>query len=371
MASGYNDEGVVIRLKGKLTAAIILAAISIIGGTIYYASSGKAAADRIPVAEVNGAEITAKEFMSELQRQRASVIDSFRLTYGAEYGSEFWKTDYNGETPESAAKQKALDELVRMKVELALAQKYGLVKGTTDVELRQEMDKENKRREAAVKANQPIFGPVQLDENSFRNVYMSKIRNELKEKLSEKELKASDEDMKNVYEQLKETLFTDVGRIRFQKLAVSYKEAGSGSDEQKQAARKHIESALQLVKQGEGMSEAAMETESGHLVRYSEEEWNANTAGSYFKSQPALFSALSGDMKPGEVSGVIDEEQQGEYALIKIMQREADGYTSLDDNEGTVRNSYLDSAYTAYLNKLIDEAKVQIIPENYDKMTVQ
>ncbi|RTE08768.1 peptidylprolyl isomerase [Paenibacillus whitsoniae] len=352
----------------------ILAVISISSLAIYLALAGRLS-DRAFVAEVNGSPVTVKEFRSELERQRASVIDSFHRLYGAEYGNHFWQTSYNGETPEAAVKQRALDEIVKFKVELELAEQHGLVQGTSYEDLQREMAKENGQREAALKAKQPIYGPVQLDESAFRNVYISKLRIHLKEMLSESELKASDEELKRYDEQLKGSQFIDEDKIRFQKISVSYRDAQSGGsgDQQKQAAKKLLDAIRQRADQGTPMNEAVKKQQTdnaGSSIRYTEEELNANTAGSYFKTQPMLFSILAGGLQEGEISGVFEEAVRGEYVLIQITGREASGSTSFDKVENDVRKSYVDQAYAAYLTKLADEARVEINSKYYARISM-
>lgn len=363
-----------MELKGKILVAISFFVILLTGVSIYYVVTGSYS-DRTPVAEVNGSPIAVKDFKSELDRQRASIIDSFRRMYGAKYGGHFWETEYNGETPETAAKKRALNEIVRFKVELELAKQHGLVQGTSYDDLQREMDKENGQREGSLKAHQPIYGPVRLDESAFRNVYISKLRNNPKEMLSESELKASDEDLKRHYEQVKETLFVSEDRVQFQKISISYRDAQhSNDDQQNQAAKKRMNSIRQLAVQGKMMSEAvkALQIENdGNKVRYTEEELNTSTAGSYYKSQPMLFYVIAGGLKADEISSVFDEAILGEYVFIKITEREAVGYKNFDGNESVVRKSYLDSAYTDYVDKLAAEARVEIIPKIYDRIKMQ
>ncbi|MFK7694328.1 hypothetical protein [Paenibacillus sp. HJGM_3] len=328
------------------------------------------------IATVDGVPITEQEFRWALDGQRATVIDYFHRTYGAEYDSQFWKTDFNGENPGAMVKKRALDETVVSKLELELAKRYGLIQGTSYDDLLGEMEKENKRRAAAVKAHQPVYGPVRLDESAFMNDYMSKLRNALKEKLSENERKPTGEALRRHYEQLKDTLFVKEETVRFQKAAVSYREArtGTSTDERKEAAKKLLSRMKQLVDQGKSMKEAVAQLQSGSesvAVRYSEEELNRDTAGSYFKTRPALYSALTGDMKAGDTSPVFDEAAQGEFVLIQVTVREATGYQSYEESERTVWNSYMDSAYKAYLNKLLDEARVEINQNHYGQIALQ
>ncbi|MFK7693089.1 hypothetical protein [Paenibacillus sp. HJGM_3] len=363
-------------MKLKIIVAVVVMLIPVAGILFYYALTGSNS-NRAPVAEVNGSPISVTEFKRELARQRAAVIDYYYRTYGAEYGGDFWRRDYNGEIPEDTAKERALKEIVRIKLELELAKQHGLIQGTSYDDLIREMDKENKRRLAAAKAHEPIYGPVQLDERAFMDYYISKLRNELKEKLSEDELSVSDEELKRQYELVKDTLLKNEDRIKFEALSVSYKnnERSSGTiDQQKQTAKKLMDAIKPLLDQGKEMEEAAKELKAGSeapAIRHTEEEFNDHTARTFFKSQPVLYSILAGNLGTGQVSSVFDEAAQGEYVLIKVLERETNGYKSFDENTRNVWNRYMDTAYTAFLNKLVDDARVHVYTTKYDKITLQ
>jgi hypothetical protein len=352
-----------------------LTVIPIAGVIVYYASAASNS-DRALVAEVNGSPITAQEFKSELKQQRASVIDYFYRSYGAEYGENFWEADFNGENPEDTAKKRALQEIIKLKIELELVKQHGLIQGTSYDDLLGEMDKENKRRLAAVKAREPIYGPVQFDESTFMNYYISKLRNELKEKLSEDELKVSDEDLMRHYELVKGTLFTKEDRIKYQKISVSYREdvQSNTNNQKKQLAKRLMDSIKLLLEKGEKMDEAARKLQAENkafTVQYTEADFNNDTASIYFKSQPVLYSVLADSLKADQISPVFDEALQGEYVLIKVMERETGGHKSFDENKRNVWKNYLDITYDAYLGKLIQEAKVDMNERNYKRIPVQ
>ncbi|WP_028609112.1 hypothetical protein [Paenibacillus harenae] len=363
-----------MKLKGML--GIGLAPLLIAGAVVYQTSIGSAS-DRLPVAEVNGSPVSAPEFGRELERQRASVVDYFHRTHGAEYGNGFWKADYDGENPEETAKEMALEKLVKVKAELELAKREGLIAGTSYDDLLREMEKENKRRQAAIEANQPIYGPGRMDESSFINYYMSNLRIRLKEKLAEDELKVTDEELKRHYELVKDTLFAGEDRIKFQKLSIPYKqdEFGNGTvDQRKQAAEERLSAVKLLLDEGMEPEEAALQVEDdgeAPLIRYTEEEFNAETAGTYFKSQPALYSILEDRLQAGQVTPAFHEAAQGEYVLIKITEREAAGHIGFEGNESVVWTSYMEDAYAAYLNKLIEEAVVTVHQDEWDKVKLQ
>ncbi len=343
-------------------AGMVIAAISI------WSSRAGAVPEEEPVAVVNDSPVTAVEFMREAERQRASVIDYFYRTYGAKMGHHFWESAFNGENPETALKERTLKEIVRTKVELELFQEHGLIHGTSDADLIRELEKENERRRAAIRANQPVYGPVHLDEAAFRDIFISKTRGELKEKLSRNELVANDDTLMRHYEAIKDPMLISEGTVRFDKLTVSYKDTGSGDGDgrSKDRVRAEMADAKRLADQGMELAEAAKELWVGvgaSVAGYTEEELNNRTAGAYYKFQPALYALLTGGLPDGRVSPVIDEAAQGSYVLVRITDREAGGYRSFEESRSQVESSYRDTAYSAYLNRLVEAARVDLHPQ--------
>lgn len=360
----------------KFTKRIVVAMtiLPIVGAIVLYASVG-ADSGQTSIAMVNGSVITTQEFKSELEKQRTSVIDYFYRSKGVAYGKNFWETDYNGENPEETAKKRALDEIIKLKIELELAEQHGLIQGTSYDDLLHEMDKENKRRLAAIKAREPIYGPAQLDESTFMNDYISKLRMQLKEKLSEDELNVTEEDLKRHYELIKETLFTLENRTRFQKISVSYKEDAQSktTNPKKQLIKKRMDAIKRLLDQGEEMDQAINELQGENdafVVRFTEENLNKDTASTYFKSQAVLYSVLADNLGVNQVSSVFDETMQGEYVVVKVVSREKSGYKSYDESKRNVWKNYVDTAYGDYLDKLIREAKVDIDESTYKNIHV-
>jgi hypothetical protein len=348
--------------------------LPIVGAIVFYASVG-ADSGQTSIAMVNGSAITTQEFKSELEKQRTSVIDYFYQSKGVAYGKNFWETGYSGENPEVTAKKRALDEIIRLKIELELAAQHGVIQGTSYDDLLHEMDKENKRRLAAVKAREPIYGPVQLDESTFMNYYISKLRTQLKEKLSEDELNVTEEELKLHYELLKDTLFTLEDRIRFQKISVSYKDDAQSSmnNPKKQSIKKRVDAIKLLLDHGEEMDQAISELQGENeafVLRFTEENLNKDTAGTYFKSQAVLYSVLADNLGVNQVSSVLDETMQGEYVLVKVVSREKSGYKTYDESKLNVWSNYVDTVYGDYLDKLIRVAKVEIDESTYQKVHV-
>ncbi|RXZ83714.1 hypothetical protein EBB07_04850 [Paenibacillaceae bacterium] len=139
------------------------------------------------VAAVNGLFITSEELQYGLNLQRAMVVEEFlQLSEGA-YHDAFWDTPVgaSGETPLQALLDQALESVMDLKLELALAKEYGLLKAITYSSLMDELALENERRSRAVKAGEPVYGPVQMDEAAFIPYYVSKLRIDLQRLLED------------------------------------------------------------------------------------------------------------------------------------------------------------------------------------------
>jgi hypothetical protein len=350
----------------KGTAAISAAAIiiAVIIGIVYMSSARAFEPAMATVAEVDGDPITVRELDRLIELQRASVIDYFKRTHGAEYNKNFWQTSYNGEVPAQLAKQRALQEAVRTKIILQLAKSRGMLRVASYEGLLAEMDRENLRRKAAAESDQPVYGPVQFDEGTFMEFYMSRLLIQLKERLSYDELAVTDEKLLQHYESVKDTLFRLEDNVRFYRISVSYLADGHRMDSgMKLKAKEMMDSVKQRLEEGGKVDAAVKDLQdvyTGLNMQIGEERFDDVTARDYFKALPELFEALSSSLEAGQSSPVIDDRAAGQYVLAMIIGREANGYRSFEEQRDNVRKHYLDSSFNTYVNRLIERAEVII-----------
>lgn len=355
---------------GKRAALLTAAVLAVVTGVgVFYAHGGTGEASTV-VAKVNGIGITAVEFRRELDNQRAPVIDYFHRTYQAKVTGAFWDTSYGGENPETMAKARAMEELVKRKVELELGSRHGLLSGVAYEDLLEQMDQENKRRAEAVKARQPVYGPVRLEETVFIPYYMSKLRNALKEKVAAADLGVSEEELLRLKALEKSPAPPETERARFRKLAVSYRSTeltgdGASANQQETLAR-----LKQRLEQAAGESGDTPLSREGVDIRVIEEELNGETAGIYFKSQPVLYALLSGGLQAGQASPVFNEALQGELVLVKVLEREKGD--SGGGNGGNVpqTGTSLDSLYRQHIQQLAAEAEV-ILFQDFERIRMK
>lgn len=355
---------------------VVIAAVLIVGGGWIYASDGLAS-DSTTVAKVNGDPITVAEFKRALGLQRAAVIDYFKQTYGAELHEDFWHTEMGGETPADKARALALEEAVKIKMILRLAESQEIVQGSSYDEVLAAMKKENERRSVAVQAGQPIYGPVRFDESTFVEFYLSTILIELKEKLTDHELAVSDAQLRQHYESIKDELFMLADTLRFYHVSASYMVDGRFDSGMKQKAKSLMDAVKQQLEQGESLDAAIQrpphddDYDDEIEIVYSEEHVTHETARTYFKSQTKLYAALTELTDRQRISPVIDDRAAGRYVLAVMLERTSNGYSSFEEQYGNVRKHYLDTIFDAYLKQRVEEAEVKIVQDVYSQIVVE
>lgn len=355
---------------GKRVALLTAAVLAVVAGAGVFVAQSETGEASTVVAKVNGMDITAVEFRRELDNQRAPVIDYFLRTYQANVTEAFWDTSYGGENPEMMAKARAMEELVKRKVELELGSRNGLLSGTAYEDLLEQMDRENKRRGEAVKARQPVYGPVRLEETVFIPYYMSKLRNELKEKVAAADLGVSEEELLRLKALEKSPAPPETERVRFRKLAVSYRGAelmGDGAQANQQETLARLK---QQLEQAAGESGETALSRGGADIRVTEEELNGETAGTYFKSQPVLYAVLAWGLQEGQASPVFDEGLQGQLVLVKVLEREKGDSGGGNGGKAPEAAVSLDSLYREYIGQLAAEAEV-ILSQGYDRIRMK
>lgn len=360
-------------LKAAIGAGIILTIMVI--GAMMLMSGGAASSGKRVVAEVNGEPIAEAEFKRSLLQQRSAVIDYFKRTYGAKVDADFWQKDYNGETPAEKAKEWALEAAVRLRLQLELAAAKGVISDASYEGLLNEMERENARRSAAVKADQPIYGPVQFEETGFVEFYVSRIVSRLKDIAAEQELTLNDEQLLRHYEQIKDEFFKLEGTVHFTSVTISYRDDGQRKYSGLKQEAEQAMGAIMDEWQAGGPAETALlqleDIGAGLDARLATEVFDSHTARQYYKSLPQLYEWLADQPKAAAISPLMDNLSTGEYVAAYVSSSEAGGYKSFAEQKETVRSHYLNTKLNAYLDTLREEADVTIRDEVFDQIKVQ
>lgn len=373
-----------MKAADKRKSAVVLAVACCLGvllaalaGLTWFDGWTEAKPDRSVVAEIDGEDVTEELFRWALARERWAVIEPFKQSPDAVVDESFWQHPNEGATPHETVKRRALDAVVRLKAQLRLAEEQGFIADGSFEGLLAERNRENARRANALKAGLPVYGPATFEADDFADFYLGRLTVELKEKLAEDELALTDRELRRHYDEVKDELFRLEGRARFSVVTASYRKDGVESEELKREAAAAIEAASRRLAAGEAATDIAGARDAGSLrsedgespaLQTTEENFNADTARYYYRTLPQLYELLAAGPPAGTASPVMDDAYNGRYVLAVVIDSEAGGYADFEKSKAAVRQHALESAYTRYVDKLAENAKV-ITTNIYESLT--
>ncbi|MGN7360270.1 peptidyl-prolyl cis-trans isomerase [Paenibacillus sp. SAFN-054] len=310
-----------------------------------------------PVMTVNGEEVTAEEFESFMSRERLDTIGYFQTRYGAAYDASFWRRSYEGQTPLEELRQRAMDQLVRTKVQQIAAKREGLTDNISYEALMLEREEENRRREADVRAGRVIYGPEQYGVEEYEQYAFSRLRTGLLERLASGELSPAPSEIDAYYRENRDELYQAAPTVRVIKLLVSGRTASS------------LQQAELAARQGKSLSSLRADGISAdHGMKLSEQVFDERSLRDDSRYEPELLTAAQ-HLQPGERSGVVPVAEG--YAILECLERSGGGYVPLPQVEADIRSRLLEHKYEAWLEAQIRQAKVELNEDEFEKLEIR
>ncbi|WP_160500836.1 peptidylprolyl isomerase [Paenibacillus dendrobii] len=335
-----------------LAACLLLAAAA--AGYVLAADGEKAEG---PVLTVDGEAVTAMEFQAAMSRERIGVIQQFQSRYGAEFDQGFWQRRYDGQTPLEVLRQKALEQITKLKVQQIAAKREGIVTDISYDGFLKSREEENRRRQEDAGRGKVIYGPLQFGQEEYYQYTFSLMLTRLQERLAAGELASSPEEIDVFYEKNKNVLYRQTPSIRTRKLFISGSEGEAASlAKQAQAEAQQLQS----------LAEAA-ETMNGK-VETDVQLFDAQTLRNDARYMPELLEAAR-RLAPGEISGVVPVA--GGYAILQCVERQEGGYASMEQANEDIRSRLMEQKYESWLMDQVRRAKVETHREMLDSMDVQ
>ncbi|WP_145021022.1 hypothetical protein [Paenibacillus sp. Y412MC10] len=186
---------------------LLIAGLLVIGSVIviFTAGSGfsKTKHHAEVIATVNGVPVHINEFRRAITANKAGVISYFYEKYGAEPSPAFWTTSYGGQIPLEMIKQRALETSVNIKIQQIIAQEQGVLRDIDEDSFIQSLERENKRRQKAIRDHQVVFGPASYSEDAYFEYVMTNAIVSVKNHLMEQDWKPDEQQLKLFYESRK------------------------------------------------------------------------------------------------------------------------------------------------------------------------
>lgn len=189
-------------LAGRRRIVMIGLLVMIIGISLYVVmehwSKREGKAGVIELLMIDHVSVPQEEFQWFLQDEKAETVNYFYQQYGAEYTDKFWTAMYGEEIPIEVAKARALDRLLKIKVEQALAVDYRLLKSSHITAIKAAMNK----------SEQSKYGATNLQPFQQYMLFHQRLVLEVKQQFKKEAPAMTEDKLLAFYDENKTQLFT-------------------------------------------------------------------------------------------------------------------------------------------------------------------
>lgn len=308
------------------------------------------------VLTVEGEPVVLKEFLMFYTKAKDETFIYYRDEKGmkVDYNDEsFWTSAVDGKTPLDAAREKAVETAVRIKIQQITAKEKGI---TGDISYKHFHDTFTAAAEAMTEQKAPDSkGASFIDERSFYSETNDKIFNKLNSQLKkENVITISEDELRVKYDILKESDFKKRDDIKVNVIGIQHSfNRDSEQKRTKAEAKMLIEDIKARLDKGESF-DALANTWNDPEVKF-EEIFDANTKlGMNLK----FMRANAENLKVGEISGIL--EGMLHYYIIKCIERTGQGYFTFEESKDTLEKICNDEKYDRYIEDLRIKADVAI-----------
>lgn len=274
------------------------------------------------VAAVDGEKIGTGEFKYYLEYQKSSMLKQAQLADPNTTEAAFWKTNIGGKNAFEVAKEKTLDSLRELKIQLIKAKEAGTKLDSSDTSYI------NQQINSIVKqyGNSRMKADTELKKNGlsldvFTKMYQDILMLQRFRQAEYKKLNLTNADIKTYYEKnpdwYKESSYRTGGEEAVWARHILIQVPSGATQETKDAAKKKAQQILDKAKAGEDFATLAKEN--------SDDKGSKDNGGEYVFGKSSgmvqAFKDAAFALKPGEISGLV--ETSFGYHIIKLEEKYA------------------------------------------------
>jgi foldase protein PrsA len=273
------------------------------------------------VAAVDGEKIGTGEFKYYLEYQKSSMLGEAQAADPNVTEATFWKTNISGKNAFEVAKEKTLDSLREIKIQLVKAKESGTKLEASDKTYIDSLVKQIVDQYGSnIKANTALKKEG-LSLEDFRKMYENLILTQKYREVEYGKFKVAEADIKTYYEKnpdwYKESEYRTKGEEAVWARHILIQIASDATQETKDAAKKKAQELLDKAKAGEDFAKLAKEN--------TEDTGSKENGGEYLFGVNASFMQEFKDaafkLSPGGISDLVQTSYG--YHIIKVEEKYA------------------------------------------------
>lgn len=319
------------------------------------------------VLTVNGEPVYSQEFKLIMGDNIPIIYSYFKTKHGVEGTKDFWTTNFEGEKPLEFLKKKTLDKVIEIKTEQILCKKKGIIKDISYPVFLESLKNENNLRKEKIKKGQVIYGPQEYGEKEYFFYLLSNQIIDLKDELLQTDFAIRDEALKKLYEEQKNSEFVKPPQMKVEVLGLIWNAKNTNAGYY--AFKEEVRLADEKLKANVSIKEISdyFSKKANMKIKLSEvkiDENNIKTGADEFYEAWSQMVKL----KMGEKGSNYNEN--GDYYIYKCIEKLSTGYRPFEEVKDAVKSNYINEKFSELLHRTKSQAKVEIISENYERITV-
>jgi foldase protein PrsA len=345
-----QSGGIIVNNIKKLLSAALIAAFTVGAVGCSMIEKTEEAKNRTVLAKVGSAQITK----AKLDEKMADVITQLKSSYGEDYS----KNEEALETYKTEAKT-YLEDLITEEILLQKAKEYNLVPDAS------KMDEEVQKELDNIKKNYFDNDQKKFDEGIVQYGYtLDTLKDQIKEQITTqkdqvaasrayqyilKDINVTDDEIKNYYEQNKETAFTEGAGAELSHILVP-------TEEQAKEIRRKISEGAAFEDMAKQFGTDGTKDDGGKLGFYPYDTTQLD----------ADFMAGAKTLKEGEVSQPV--KTQFGFHLIKATNITADKkVTPIEEVKDQIKSSLLQEKQNTEFTSKLEQWKKELKVKTYEK----
>lgn len=312
---------------------------------------------------VDNYPVSRKEFSLFIRDQRSDAAQYFYVTYGAEMKSDFWATEFDGQTPSEYCKEKAMEEIVRYKTERILAYERGLIESVDYSDLMADMRVLNEDNAKSDVAGEMTYGLTAFEPWQ----YLLYIRSDCNTRLMKDEMERlmdsiPEETIRARYDEDKEN-YSKGYRVTYERLeaesAVSGVDLKTALGQIAERASMNEESLKDAAETLEVLEEYSVTQEiSSEKIIGKDDIWEQFVQEEVVRLEPGMISS------PLLLSG-------NNGCLLRCTQRTDLGYDSYEEVKNSIILEEAQKVLQASIEERVQDASVVFVSDKYEQIIVE
>lgn len=290
------------------------------------------------LVSINDAEVSEDEFRLFLQDQKASVAAYFYQEYGVEDSIDFWETRVEGETPIEVAREQAISELLRIKIEQEIALEYGLLESLVFEDIIEDISEEENR-----------YGADNLSLFQEYTLYHSKILIDTVNRFKAEFNKVQDQEVKEYYKQHQNTLFKEADHVETIQIEIEQTEEEN-----------ELFDRIQLdLKSDQTISELQEKYKKFDQINIKGKEYASQVGKDEDSSELEMqLKEVSYMMQIGEISEVIPFGNRD--FIVKVISKEQGNYRDYEEVKETIASVIIEENFEQEVIQRVNDAKISL-----------